>query len=202
MPKPGLNDRYLEFRANSEAAFAQYPEVEPLRLFVFKKLLMLRGADGWRDRVKRWVRPFIKRARTNLGDRRADALVLIESQREVVVDALLPVYRELVAREIDTQLISCDGPATLPPARVLAFPARARAPAWARGAWQALCECEAELRDRRLESSFYHAAAMLQGLYDELHRVLDRVAPRVAVCATTQLVSGAALMVTDRKSVV
>src|SRR5213593_2396353 len=91
-----LDERYLEFHANTAAAFEQYPLLEPLRLLVFRRLLVQRSADGVKDQVKRWVRPFLKRSRTRLADRRADVLIWLETGREVIREALLPVYHELV----------------------------------------------------------------------------------------------------------
>ncbi len=195
-----LDERYLEFHAKSGAAFAQYPQVEPLRLFLFRRLLVHRRPDGLTDHVKRWLRPFLKRAHTRLADRPADVLIWVESQREVISEALLPVYHELVARGVDTELVSFYGPRDLPvAARVFVFPARARAPQWAREAWEAMCSCEVRLRARALEHSFYHACAMLQGLYDQLQQLLDSISPKVVVCAATQPAGGAALMVVARQ---
>jgi hypothetical protein len=195
-----LEERYLEFSARSGAAFERYPQVEPLRFFVFRELLVQRRADGVKDHVKHWVRPFLRRAHTRAADRRADVLIWLETEREVIVDALLPVYRELVARDVRVDLLSFTGPANLPvPNRAFAFPARARLPGWARGAWDALCECEEALRDRALERSFYHICAMLQGLYDELDRVLETAAPKVVLCASTQAIGGAALIVASQR---
>src|SRR5204863_2378948 len=104
-----------------------------------------------------------------------------------------------VALDISTELVSFEGPPDLPgPARVFRFPAMGRAPEWAAGAWDALCHCETELRDRALERSFYHASAMLQGHYDELGHVFDSIGPKVVVCAATQPTGGAALVVAAR----
>src|SRR5206468_6501215 len=52
---------------------------------------------------------------------------------------------------------------------------------------------------RALERSFYHACAMLQGLYDQLQQLLDSISPKVVVCAATQPAGGAALMVVARQ---
>jgi len=195
-----LVERYIEFSTKSGAVFGQYPEVEPLRFFVFKGLLVERHAHGLKDHVKHWLRPFLRRARTHLPDRRADVLIWVENKYEVVVDALLPVYRELVARDVDLELVSHRGPENLPAAaRVFEYPARARSPVWASAAWEALCDCEEGLRDRTLRRSFHHACAMLQGLYEELHRLLDAAAPKVVLCASTQQIGGAALMVASRQ---
>jgi hypothetical protein len=195
-----VGQRYLDFNARSRPAFTQYPQVEPLRRLIFKQLLVQRRADGWTDHVKHWLRPFLRRARTSRVARCVDVVVWLETEREVIVEALLPVYGELVARGVRVELLSDGGPASLPvPSRPFDFPARARAPGWARGAWQALCECEPALHDRALERSFYHVCATLQALYDELHRVLEATAPRVVLTATTQAIGGAALMVAARQ---
>ncbi len=200
MPKPSLHERYLEFHAGSRAVFAQYPELEPLRFFVFRQLLIKGRGDGLKDSAKRWLRPLLKTARTRLDGRRADVLVWVETRREVIDEALLPVYRALVARGISTELMSYDR-STPPaaPARVFEFPARARSPQWAAEAWEALCDGAPGLCRRDLARSFAHSAAMLQGLYDELDRLLASVRPQVILCAATQPIGGAALMVTARR---
>ena len=191
-------ERYLDFNEKCSAAFVLYPQVEPLRRFIFRRLLVQRGADGLKHHVKHWLRPLVRRAHTPLPDR-ADVLIWLESEREVIVNALLPVYRELVARDVRVELVSSGGPRNLPvPSRRFQFPARAQVPGWARAAWEALCECEEGLRGRALERSFGHVCAMLQGQYDEMHRVLEAATPRVVLCASTTQVGGAALMVAAR----
>src|SRR5439155_17918895 len=110
---------------------------EPLRRFIFRRLLVQQGGDGVKDHVKHWLRPVVRRTHTALPDRHADVLVWLESEREVVVNALLPVYRELVARDARVELVSFGGPPNLAvPSRTFQFPARAQVPAWARGAWE------------------------------------------------------------------
>jgi hypothetical protein len=194
-----LEQRYLEFRARSDAVFARYPQMEPLRSFVFRDLLVRRCAGGWKDQVKHRLRPFLKRARTRLPDRHADVLMWLESRRTEAIETLMPVYRELVARGLGVELVSFDGPANLPvPSRVFEFRTRPGVPRWARGAWEGLAECEHALRGRALERSFYHACAMLQGLLDEVRVVLEASAPKAVLCASTQVIGGAALMLAAR----
>src|SRR5437016_7950441 len=193
-------ERYLDFNAKCSAAFVLYPQVEPLRRFIFRRLLVQRGGDGVKDHVKHWLRPLVRRTHTTLPDRHADVLVWLESDREVVVNALLPVYRELVARELGVELVSSGGPRNLPvPSRRFQFPARAQVPGWARGAWDALCECEEGLRGRALERSFGHACTTLQGQYEEMHRLLKAATPKLVLCASTTQVGGAALVVAARR---
>ena len=197
-----LDERYVDFCTRTGAVFAGHPQLEPLRQLVFKDLLVRRSADGWWQRVKHWVRPLHRRART-LTPPRADVLIWLESQREVIVDALLPVYRELVRRDVSVALVSDGGPPSLlpgvsAPAVPFQYPARTVAPKWASGAWDALCVCEPALRERALRRSFLHAAAMLQAFVDEQERLLEAIGPRTVLAASTQLRGGAALTVAAR----
>jgi hypothetical protein len=197
-PATGLDERYLAFNASTSAVFSAYPQLGPLRQFVFKDLLVRRRADGWWQHAKHWLRPLHRRTRTR-SPRRADVLVWLESDREVIVDALLPVYRELVRRGASVALVSDGGPASLPGTAV-PFEHRggARAPRWAARAWDELSACEPGLRDRSLRRSFVHACAMLQPLFDEIERLLEAVEPRTVLTASNQLRGGAALTVAAR----
>jgi hypothetical protein len=194
-----LDERYLDFSGRAAGVFAAYPQLEPLRQLVFKDLLVRRRADGWWQHVKHWLRPLVKRHRTRPPDREVDVLIWVENEREVIVDALLPVYRELLARGVGASLVSFGGVPGLPAAQRFAFPARVLPPPWAPAAWAALCECETGLRDQALRRSFYHACAVLRGLYDEMHALLDAAAPQAVVCASTQGIGGAALTVAARR---
>jgi hypothetical protein len=194
-----LDERYLEFTAQSGAAFAQFPQLEALRHFVFKDLVVQRGTEGWRDRVAHWLRPLRMRQHTQRLRRHADVLIWVESRRDVIADALVPVYRELTLRDIDAQLISLGGPPSLPgSAADFHYSARARPPAWAGAAWDALAECIDELRDRALRRPFLSACAVAESVCDEIHRVLATVAPTTVLAAATQLIGGAALVVGAR----
>ena len=198
-PSLSLDERYLAFNARTGGVFAAHPQLEPLRQLVFKQLLIQGRGDGWWQLAKHWMRPLRRRAHTHLPPQ-ADVLVWIESRREVIVDALMPVYRELIRRGVRTALLS-DGAPPDPAADAAPFtyPARSRTPAWATEAWEELCTSEPTLQLRRLRQAFWHAAAMLQGLLDEQERLLEAVAPRTVVVATTQLRRGAGLTVAARR---
>ena len=75
-----LDERYLEFHANSSAAFARYPQLEALRRFLFINLLVHRRADGWTDYAKRYWKPrVISRARQHLLAERANGAPQMKS---------------------------------------------------------------------------------------------------------------------------
>jgi len=197
-PDRSLDKRYLEFSTKSQAAFSAYPQLEPLRLFVFKELLVRRRTDGWWQHAAHWLRPLRRRARTAIRHR-ADVLIWLGGRREVVWEAVLPVHRELVRRGVSVALITDGAPAGVPATAVpFQCPARALAPGWAWGAWEALAACEPTLRARSLCRSFLHACAVLQALLDELDRLLATIGPKTVLVASTQLVAGAALTVAAR----
>jgi hypothetical protein len=194
-----LDRRYLDFTARTSRIFAQLPEIEPLRHFIFRELLIQLNADGGIETVKHWLRPMLRRGTSRGTLTPADVLIWGESCREVIVDALLPLYRTLVARGIKVQLAWSGGPAKLPSSTLdFRYPARAVAPAWVKNAWGALCDEFEELRDRSLQRTFSYACANNQGLLDEVNRVLDAVQPKVVLAASTQLFGGAALMTSSR----
>jgi hypothetical protein len=194
-----LDQRYLDFTARTSDIFAQLPQLEPLRHFIFKELLVQRDTDNDIEIVKHWLRPLLRWGESRGSLTRADVLIWVESCREVIVEALLPVYRTLVARGIKSQLVWSRGPADLPSsALAFRYPARAIAPAWVKNAWETLCDEIEELRDKSLEQKFSYACANTQGLLDEVNRVLDVVQPKVVLAASTQLSGGAALMTSAR----
>ncbi len=194
-----LDQLYLNFTARTSSVFMQYPQIEPLRYFIFRELLVQRQEINRIGHVKHWLRPLFRRGSTRGSLHRADVLVWIESHREVIVGALFPVYSALVSRGISAHLVSYRGPDDLP-ASTLNFypPARALSPDWAMRAWEALCHEVKELRHRPLERSFIYACSNIQSLYDELGMILEAVQPKVVLTASMQLNGGAALVVTAR----
>ncbi len=192
-----LDDRYLEFRDTTRPIFAQYPQIEPLRYVIFKELLVKRCGFGRKEILKHWMRVLTRRARTGAPSRQADIMIWVESGREVVTDGLLPVCTELVKRGIRVQLVSRAQAKNLPSSTLrFRHVDKAIRPAWSRAAWHLLTEALPALQDRSLERSFAYSCATLQGLFDELHRVLSATRPKIVLDASTGLIGGAALIVT------
>lgn len=193
------DQRYLDFNAKARPVFEKFPHIEPLRHFIFRQLLIQRSPLRWREHLKHWVRPLVYRKPTQGPIKQADVLIWVEGTREVVVDALLPVYRELVSRGVKVRLVSCGGPANLPPATIrFQCQARALSPFWAKEVWKALCGVGGELWDKSLDRSFYYACSDIQALLGELERILEAVQPKLVLNASTQLMGGSGLVFTSR----
>src|SRR5574339_1061815 len=88
-----LDQRYIEFRDRTARIFAEMPQLEPMRHFIFKDLLIQRRADKGVEIIKHWLRPLRRRSESKGTVTQADVLICGETRREVQVDALLPVYR-------------------------------------------------------------------------------------------------------------
>ena len=196
---PTLDQQYLDFSTKADCVFAKYPQIEPLRHFIFKDLFVQRRTLGSGGCVKHWLRPLLRRAHSRGRLEQADVLIWVEGSRGVIVDTLMPVYREITARGIKTGLVSFRGPDDLPPSTLhFQFPVNSRLPVWANEAWEALCDVVEGLRHRPLARSFKYSCAVLQGFLDELDRILEAVEPRIVLNASTQLVGGAGIVVASR----
>jgi hypothetical protein len=194
-----LDEQYLEFVAKTHQVFAMYPQLEPMRQVIFKELLARQRRVGFVGYLKHCFRPLVRTERSDSAGAEASALVWIESGREVIVDALIPVYHELASRGVKAKLVSCGGPSNMSaPALRFRAPARSRIPVWAKETWPLLCREIRKLDSPQLERSFYCSAANTQALLDEINRILNEVKPDVVVAASTQLEGGAALMVAAR----
>src|ERR1043166_6489271 len=136
-----LDERYLDFRNKTDAVFAQYPQIEPLRYFIFRELLVQQRARSWNDITKHCLRSIRHRGSRLRPPPKADVLLLVEGLREVIVDALIPVYDELRSRGINVGLIGTGGANGLPATAYYLGPiGRLFVPSWAKSSWDALCD--------------------------------------------------------------
>jgi hypothetical protein len=178
--------------------FQQYPQIEPLRYSIFKKMLVGRDSLGYVDHLKHWVRPLWRQKRTAGPLEKVDVVVFVEGNRDVIVNALLPVHRQLLTRGIKTRLISFHGPTDLADALEFEFAGAALAPSWASSSWESLCSAVEELRDKSLRKVFNYSCAITKALLDECERVLDQLQPRIVLTASNPLEGGVAMGISTR----
>lgn len=194
-----LDQHYLEFRDKTAGVFSAFPQLEPMRHVIFKEILAKGETPAWIESIKRWVRPVVRRPiRTGILQP-ADVLVLVETTREVVVDSLLPVCRELARSQISTQIVALRCSESFPGTVYRIEPACSPfAPRWCSEAWFALAALEPALRDREARRGFWHAASFAESRLQEISHVLDVVRPKVVLSAASNLAGGAALVVEAR----
>ncbi|WP_447603651.1 hypothetical protein [Nitrospira sp. Nam80] len=194
-----LDQRYLDFTVKTNEVFARFPQIEPLRHFIFKDLFIRPRCLPVEEVIKHWIAPLVHRQRTAGVLQKGSILIWIESARDIIRDTLMPVFLELAQRKEQVQLVSFNGPDHLPVSTVnFRFPAACFIPSWGREAWSALCDTEQRLRNRSHERSFYYACANVQSCLEEMKRMLGTITPRVVVTASTQLMGGSALLVSAR----
>jgi hypothetical protein len=192
---PSLDERYLQFNSTTSAVFQQFPQIEALRHFIFRQLLISPRPFEWQHAAKQWIRPLVRRQRTQGLRQQYGVLLFLESAREVISEALLPVFHELTCRNQRVGLVSLHGPCELPsPSIRFQFPTTFRVPKWAKQAWAALCEAEPTLAKRTLADWFFTASMDIQGCLSEMDHILEATCPDVVVAASTQLPGGSALI--------
>ena len=192
-----LDQRYLAFREKTKGVFDRFPQIEPLRYFIFKELLIEPRRLGWREHVKHWISPFVRQERTVGSLSKTCILIWIESAREIISQTLFPVFEELVKRGEHVCLVSLKGPSTLPPTTVqFRFRPGCFAPEWGDSAWRALCDAEKPIDRPESARMFRYACANVQSLLSEFRRIFELIQPRVVVAASTQQIGGAGAFVT------
>lgn len=198
---PTLDARYLEFRDATAEVFAAIPELEPLRFFVFRDLLVKQQGAGVADALKHVLR----RARTSrrhaaLSFPAGEVLLWVESRRDVLVEPVLAVHGRLLAHGVAPVIVGCNGPEQLPEPfiRFAAAPLPG-VPAWARRGWDALAAVVPALGDRRLRKSFEIQADVVSAVLSAAEQLLDRLRPAAVVNASNNVIAGAALVVAARR---
>jgi hypothetical protein len=195
-----LDERYLDFLQKTSPVFAAFPQIEPLRYFIFRELLVQQRTRTWTEISKHWLRPIAQRPGKLRKPRKADLILMIEGLREVIVDAILPVYRELASLGASVELVGAGGAANLPPeAHYFQCPSYLFPPEWARTAWDALCDCFHQLQSRPLQRAFNDFSTDIHALVEGFHRLLDDANPRMVLVASMQLFSGSSLVVASRQ---
>lgn len=195
-----MDDQYLQFVQETQSVFYEFPELECLRYFIFRDLVVEQRKRKLQETAKHWIRPLRWGGQKIRTPHRAEVIVLIEGQREVIREALLPVHRELVARGVRVALLGTGGIKGLPePASYLTFRPYVFPPRWAQAAWVALSEQVKQLRHRSLERLYKNCCGNMRGLWEGLDRILTDIYPKVVVVGSTQLPAGAGAVVAARK---
>lgn len=194
-----LDEQYLDFVARTGPIFDRFPHLEGWRYTLFKDMVAKRRGASWQAAIKQWVRPWLRRDRTEGPFKPADVLIWLESRRSTMTEPLQQLYRELESRGVAVQLVAFN---TTPPPGLSALrfqsPAQARPPDWAGDAWNALRSVYEGLDDPDLKRYFIYNCANTAGLLQEQDRVLRAIRPKMVIMQTTQQSGDAALVVAAR----
>ncbi len=196
-----LDDRYRQFRDATAEVFAAIPELEPLRFFVFKELVVNGRGAGITDVVKHWLR-FAR----GLGGiacpshSAADVLLWVESRRDVLVEPILAVHARLQSMGITSVIASFNSFEHLPGPVIRFAAARPGAvPTWAKRGWDGLESVLPALGEPRLRRAFEIQACGVSGLFSAAEQLLDLIRPAVVVNASNNPVASTTLVIAARR---
>lgn len=201
---PTLDERWLAFVEQTRGLFAAYPFMLPLRQAIFKDLVERRKVLSAKDQAKALARPLLKR-QGSVGDfSPVDVAFWLESSREVLTEAILPVQRAVQATGLRVALVAA--PAVhaqlqeTSPAPILFQVPFQRFPAapWEQ-AWGALNECLPQDLKRESRTAFLEMGQASQNSVAEAKVVLAKLRPRLLVLPVDQLLTGSAACVAARE---
>jgi len=101
-----LDARWVDYVECTRQFYADHPDLLPLRQTIFKSFVERKLTLTQLDRLKFWASPFVKR-QASMGDLSpVDVVLWIDNPREVLVEAILPIYHQLIAQGVNVGLIT------------------------------------------------------------------------------------------------
>lgn len=197
MPLAGksLDERWLEFLRRTEGLNARFPFLRPVWQQFYKLEIEQQTGVSVAGRIKAWARPFFRTAESQIPPGEYDLVFWLESARDVLVEAVLPVWRALADSGLRAVIVTTDSVAKqlrLPPRETIIFqapPVRGDEGRW-REAFAGLDAALPGLFGRRAENSLLLLAAIADSLEVEIVRILGKLRPRLLVLPVDQLMPG------------
>ena len=93
------DEKYLEFRDKTIKIFEEYPQIEPLRYYIFRELLNEGHKVSCLNFVKMIVKSFVNSKYNPIPDK-AEIIIWIEKPIHVVLETLLPIYEKLQTKKL------------------------------------------------------------------------------------------------------
>lgn len=191
---PTLDERWLEFARRTQPVFAAHPDLIPLRQAVFKSFVEQRTTLSTRQRLKQSAKVALRQQHSKGGLSPVDIVFWLDSSREVLTEALLPVVNEVTAAGVRAALIAT--PAVSRQIEVSPPPIRFQSPyqwqpsrRW-RAGWQALRDVFPNDLCEESFSAFCDLASAVASTVQEVKRLLSKLRPRLLVLASDHLPPG------------
>lgn len=199
-----LDGRWLAYVERTRAVFAKHPLLVPLRQTIFKDFVENKKRADFYERMKHWAR-YALRHTTSSGELAPTQVVFwLDSLREVMVEPLLAVLKEVQAGGVRTALVLPDylKADTLPlvGTQMIRFcaPFRTFTPKVWQRAWADLrAALPAELNDASY-SAYVHEAAVAANFTREMERLLTQLRPELLVTTIDQLLPASAIVMAAR----
>ncbi|MBI5667996.1 MAG: hypothetical protein HZC41_08290 [Chloroflexi bacterium] len=193
---PTLDERWLEFARCAQPVFAVHPELVPLRQTIFKQFVEQQTTFTARQRFKQWARLALRQKRSQGDLSPVEVVFWLDSSREVLTEALLPVVREVTAGGVQVALITSPTVQRqiqlTPPPITFSVPARWQPSSRWRAGWHALREIFPDALHPASFDAFCDLASAAANTVEEVKRLLSQLRPRLLVLAADHLLPGSA----------
>lgn len=196
---PTLDARWLAYVRRVAPVVEQHPRLLPIRQMVFKSIVEGKSTLSLKEQARSWARPLLKRSGTQGDFAPVDVAFWLESPREVLTEAILPVQQVLTTVGLRTALIASLN-LDLPDVQNLHFqvPYSFGGADW-RQPWADLyASLPADLKPESYPA-FANLGRVSDACVAEAHRVLEKLRPRLLVLPVDQLLSGSAACAAARQ---
>jgi hypothetical protein len=195
---PTLEARWLEYVRRTQPVFAAHPQMIPLRQMTFKSFVQKHETLSLTDRAKQFARLALRQGGSEGDLSPVDIVFWLDSPREVLVEAILPVFRQvrtagvraaLIATQAAYEKINAD-PSIKPILFQVPYRWGASEP-WKRG-WTGLrAVLPQDLQDDSL-AAFCDLGGHADNTVAEVTRLLTALKPRLMILPVDQLLPGSA----------
>ena len=195
-----LDEQYLQYCNKTASIFNEFPEIEPLRYFIFRDILVNKRKKGILAIVRYYIRSALKRPKTKGKFTQSDIIIWWEKNHNSAVSTIKPVILEMKKRKLNFQILGQNVMNDLSPyTRNIEYSSPLIAPKWIKITWDNLVDEYKELNDIKLYYNYFIACMFLTGRYNELNRIINLSKPKLILDASTGLLGGASLIMAGKK---
>jgi len=193
---PTLEARWMEYVRRTQTVFAAHPQMIPLRQMTFKSFVQRHDTLSLTDRAKQWARLALRQSGSQGDLSSVDIVFWLDSPREVLVEAILPVYKKVRAAGTRAALIATKAvydrldPALKPILFQVPYRWHSSEP-WKRG-WTGLRAVLPEDLQAESLSAFSDLGYHADNTVAEVARLLTALKPRLMILPVDQLLPGSA----------
>lgn len=193
---PTLDERWLEFARRTASVFEAHPYMIPVRQPVFKAFVEQKTRFKKIDQLKRWGRVALRRESSQGDLSPADIVFWLDSPREVLTEAIIPVIKAVQAEGTRVALIASStvhSQLDIEPKPILFnVPYHLQSGAkWRRG-WDALRAVLPDDLEADAYPAFLDIGLASDNCRHEVKRLLTALRPRLMIQAIDQLLPGSA----------
>ena len=197
-PKNSLDVNYLTFCNATEKVFRKYPYLEPLRQYMFKDLLVKNIYVNVFQLIKRKLNTYIRTKSTAIEGKSADIVIFVETDREVILENLIPLYNKFQKNGISVLILAYHSSISEEHIKLVIPFVQSDLQSF-ESAYHELITSIGIKNNRRLYKSLMSMYNHSQTLINEIQRVLKILAPKIVLYGMHNSIVGAGLSIVCKK---